>query len=385
MPAPIDYTVQRPDIMGAIGAYEAGRDRNRQVVAQGKQDMFAQYLPGALKGDQQAVQGAQQNANPEQQMQLRNALAQMEDRQLQQNLQQQEKFSRLAQWADTPEKWMQATQMAEAEGMKGASQVPFEQRGAKLAGMLSVKDQLENEWKRREFELKQRDTNSTIAARNATSQRGSFGGGVGGAPMGRPMASGVQSKEDEDIADIQSVQSINTQIEQVIGELGSGDLSLGPINNLISRGQNLSGLSTPGSRNFATLEATLEKMRNDSLRLNKGVQTEGDAVRAWNEITKYITDPKVVAKQLDRVRNLNAIAAKQRLQRINIRRARNRYEPINPADIGYGGGLQPQAQPSPTAPQDGVSMPVISTQSEFDDLPSGTVYMEEDGQRYTKP
>lgn len=194
MPAPFDYNIQRPDIMGAIGAYEAGRDRNRQVTQQNKQDMFAQYLPGALKGDQQALQGAQQNATPEQQMQLQNALAQMEDRQLQQTLQQQEKFARLAQWADTPEKWAQATRMAEAEGLKGATQVPFEQRGAKLAGMLSVKDQLDQEWKRREFELRQRDTNSAIAARNAASSRA-------GAPnidpnSGRRLApAGIQGRD----------------------------------------------------------------------------------------------------------------------------------------------------------------------------------------------
>lgn len=171
MPAPFDYNVQRPDIMGAIGAYEAGRDRNRQMMQQNKQDMFAQYLPGALKGDQQALQGAQQNATPEQQMQLQNALAQMEDRQLQQTLQQQEKFARLAQWADTPEKWAQATQMAEAEGLKGASAIPFEQRGAKLAGMLSVKDQLDQEWKRREFQLQERNVNSQIGSRNAADAR----------------------------------------------------------------------------------------------------------------------------------------------------------------------------------------------------------------------
>ncbi len=167
--------------MGAIGAYEAGRDRNRQVMQQNKQDMFAQYLPGALKGDQQALAGAQQNATPEQQMQLQNALAQMEDRQLQQTLQQQEKFSRLAQWADTPEKWAQATQMAEAEGLKGASQVPFEQRGAKLAGMLSVKEQLDQEWKRREFQLQERNVNSQIGARNAAAATAR-----GSAPPGAP-------------------------------------------------------------------------------------------------------------------------------------------------------------------------------------------------------
>jgi hypothetical protein len=237
--------------------------------------------------------------------------------------------------------------MAEAEGVKGASQVPFEQRGAKLAGMLSVKDQLDQEWKRREFQLQERNVNSQIGSRNAmTSARTSAG--AAGRPMGRPMSAGVQSKEDEDIADVQSIQSVNTQIDQILGDLESGSLELGPINNLVSRGQNLAGLSTPGSRNFAILEATLEKLRNDSLRLNKGVQTEGDAVRAWNEITKYVTDPKVVAEQLARVRELNGIAERQRLQRINVRRSRNGYDAFNPAEIGLGGGMQVQP-PAPAA------------------------------------
>lgn len=178
MPAPFDYSVQRPDIMGAIGAYEAGRDRNRQVMQQGKQDMFAQYLPGALKGDQEAQGQAMANATPEQTMQLTRALAEMDDLKLQQTKAQQDKFASLAQWADTPEKWMQATQMAEADGMKGASQVPFEQRGAKLAGMLTVKEQLDQEWKRREFALQERNVNSQIGERNGARQGGSGLGGM---------------------------------------------------------------------------------------------------------------------------------------------------------------------------------------------------------------
>ena len=183
-------------------------------------------------------------------------------------------------------------------------------------------------------------------------------GGVGGTPgrTGRPMSPSVQSKEDEDIGDIQSVQSINTQIDQILTKLDpkTGDLALGPINNLISQGQNLAGLSTPGSRDFAVLEATLEKMRNDSLRLNKGVQTEGDAIRAWNEITKYMTDPAVVTEQLKRVRVLNAQAAQQRLQRINIRRSRNGYGSFDPAEIGYGRGVQAQTAPPPASQAGGV-------------------------------
>jgi len=70
MPAPFDYNVQRPDIMGAIGAYEAGRDRNRQMMQQNKQDMFAQYLPAALKGGQADIDQASRYATPDQQIQL---------------------------------------------------------------------------------------------------------------------------------------------------------------------------------------------------------------------------------------------------------------------------------------------------------------------------
>jgi len=189
---------------------------------------------------------------------------------------------------------------------------------------------------------------SSARAADALANFRTAGGGMrGGGMTGRPMSAGVQGKEDEDIGDIQSIQSVNTQIDNVLGNLKSGDLELGPFANLGSRALNFAGTSTAGSRNFAEFEATLEKMRNDSLRLNKGVQTEGDAVRAWNEITKYITDPGVVRKQLERVKELNALAAQQRLQRINIRRARNGYGEFDPAEIGYGGGTQPVGEAAP--------------------------------------
>jgi hypothetical protein len=145
------------------------------MMQQNKQDMFSQYLPGALDGNKEATQMAQQNATPEQAMQLKQALMQMEDRQLQQTKAQQDKFASRAQWASTPEKWAQVTQMSEAEGLQGASQIPFERRGAIIAEMLSVKEQLDQEWKRREFQLQERNVNSQIGARNAA---GSGGSGV---------------------------------------------------------------------------------------------------------------------------------------------------------------------------------------------------------------
>lgn len=351
MPAPFDYTVQRPDIMGAIGAYEAGRDRNRQMVQQNKQDMFAQYLPQALKGDQTAIDQASQFATPDQQIQL----SKIGPERMRQALEQGQAIAEII--GSVPD--------GDAQGFEAAKQraaamgIPMDaMAGLTIADLPRLKQQSGQTLKELQIaaarigikatEANIRQSDAAVRASDALANFRTSGGAGGGRPGGRPMSSGVQSKEDEDIADIQSIQSVNTQIDQVLGDIESGSLELGPINNLLSRGQNLAGLSTPGSRNFAVLEATLEKLRNDSLRLNKGVQTEGDAVRAWNEITKYITDPKVVAEQLTRVKNLNAIASRQRLQRLNIRRQRNGYDAFNPAELEMGGGLQAVAPPQQT-------------------------------------
>lgn len=184
MPQPYDYSTVQVNPDNYFESVRQGRAEQAQQEAATRQTALQKYMPGALQGDAEAQQQAFANATPDQAVQLKQALMKMEDRDLQKNLQQQDKFARLAQWADTPEKWAQATQMAESEGLKGAAAIPFEQRGAKLAGMMSVKEQLEEEWKRRDFELKTRETNASIAAKNAAAdasrRRATSPGGVGG-------------------------------------------------------------------------------------------------------------------------------------------------------------------------------------------------------------
>ncbi len=170
----------------------------------------------------------------------------------------------------------------------------------------------------------------------------------------RPVPAGVQSAEDDDIGAVQTTQSINTQLDTILEQLkpdasGARALDLGPVNNLVAGAQNFAGMSTPSSRNLAAFQSTLEKIRNDSLRLNKGVQTEGDAIRAWNEVTKNINDPAVVETQLGRIKALNERAAAQRLQTIAIRRERNKMDPFDPAQIALPGAV-PAAPPAPPPP-----------------------------------
>jgi hypothetical protein len=93
--------------------------------------------------------------------------------------------------------------------------------------------------------------------------------------------------------------------------------------------KNATGLSNQASRNYASFQAALEKLRNDSLRLNRGVQTEGDAVRAWNELVKNINDPKVVKQRLEEIIRNNKVAAEYRRNVIQQRRADNGLEPLD--------------------------------------------------------
>lgn len=106
-------------------------------------------------------------------------------------------------------------------------------------------------------------------------------------------------------------------------QIESGELDLGPVKNLMYRARNASNESTPQSRAYSSFESGLEKLRNDSLRLNAGVQTDGDAQRAWNELMSNINDTELVKKRLAEIRQINARGAE--LQREKMRQIEQNY------------------------------------------------------------
>lgn len=129
--------------------------------------------------------------------------------------------------------------------------------------------------------------------------------------------------QQEELDAIGTASTINADMAALEKQIDNGELKLGPLDNLASRGKNFMGVSDQASRNFASLQATLEKMRNDSLRLNKGVQTEGDAQRAWNELVTNINDPKVLKKRLGEIQKINERAVG--LRRMNIDHIRTNF------------------------------------------------------------
>ncbi len=161
----------------------------------------------------------------------------------------------------------------------------------------------------------------------------------------KPMPATALRMQQEELDAIGAVGSINADLAAIQQQVESGKLKLGPIENLASKGKNTLGLSTENSRNFASFKATLEKQRNESLRLNKGVQTEGDSVRAWNELMENINDPDVVKQRLTEIQKLNERAAGIRKMNVDVIRQNYGKEPMEtggysqqPAAIGQGSG-----------------------------------------------
>ena len=110
------------------------------------------------------------------------------------------------------------------------------------------------------------------------------------------------------------------------------------MSNLINAGRNAAGISSEQSRNFASFKSTLERLRNESLRLNTGVQTDGDAQRAWNELFQNINDTGLVQQRLAEIQGINKRGAE--LQKLRADSVRANYG-LPPADAS-----QYEAQPA---------------------------------------
>ena len=152
--------------------------------------------------------------------------------------------------------------------------------------------------------------------------------------------------QQEELDAIGTSSSINADLGAMAQQIESGKLKLGMVDNLAAKAKNFVGASDESSRNLATFQATLEKLRNDSLRLNKGVQTEGDAQRAWNEMLTNINDPKLVKQRLSEIQKINERAANLRGMNVETIRSNFGVEPIDttprknlPAAVGGGSNV----------------------------------------------
>lgn len=121
----------------------------------------------------------------------------------------------------------------------------------------------------------------------------------------KPVPPTVIKSYNADRESIGQVNTINSELSRYSDQITAGKLDLGVMSNTVDAALNLSGRSTENSRNYASFRAGLERLRNDSLRLNTGVQTDGDADRAWKELIANINDRDVVNQRLKEIQRIN--------------------------------------------------------------------------------
>lgn len=170
--------------------------------------------------------------------------------------------------------------------------------------------------------------------------------------QGRPLPTAALKLQQEELDAIGTASTIASDLGEIKRQVDTKELQLGPGKNLANSALNMAGMSTKGSQKFASFKATLEKLRNDSLRLNKGVQTEGDAVRAWNEILTNINDQDLVSNRLEEVIKINERAKNLRTMNVDTIRANYGHDPLDlsgynnlPTALGKtkpGGAMPPQ-------------------------------------------
>jgi len=174
----------------------------------------------------------------------------------------------------------------------------------------------------------------------------------------KPLPAAALRIQDEAIEQMMPMGGLNNRIDRLLQDLGpTGNLRLGPVLNQTNRALNATGISTPQSRAYEELKTNLEQFRNGILMLHKGVQTEGDAQRAMNQIVGNINDPKVVSQALTRLRELNDEASRLQTTRINTVRREYGAAPMDfapiigntgrlPAPGVIGGGNRSQSTPA---------------------------------------
>ena len=126
-----------------------------------------------------------------------------------------------------------------------------------------------------------------------------------------------------------SVNSITADLAGILKDLDTGRLVLGPRRNLENELKNKFGNSTPESIKYSSFLNTMEKMRNDVVRLNTGTQTEGDSQRAMNELMGSLGDTKNVRNRIGELIRLSNRAGDQHETAINTMRKEYGAEPMD--------------------------------------------------------
>jgi len=132
----------------------------------------------------------------------------------------------------------------------------------------------------------------------------------------------LQKAEEDDIFALETSKNINKDVDKFDQLITDKKLEFGVIDTLGDFTLGLIGRQGEEEINSSKFKSFISKLRNDSLRLNKGVQTEGDAQRVMDELFDAFdsNNEKVIQEKLREIKIINERAIELRKRQIKNRR-----------------------------------------------------------------
>jgi len=188
----------------------------------------------------------------------------------------------------------------------------------------------------------------------------------------KPLPSYLAKDEEADYGTATAATNLASDANNFINRIKSGDIKFGLKDRASIRARQIVGSNDPDVLAREDYDKFLKVLTNESLRLNKGTQTEGDAVRAAKELESS-ESPQAAA------------AAMRRLVEINVRRTQNAADDV----------LRRRKNANFPEPERAIEVPKFDVQiidnADYQrflrnpKFPSGTVFVDPEGQRRTKP
>ena len=192
------------------------------------------------------------------------------------------------------------------------------------------------------------------------------------AARNKPLPSYLAKEEETDYGTATAATNLASDANNFINRIKSGEIKFGLKDRATIRARQLVGSQDPDVIAREDYDKFLKVLTNESLRLNKGTQTEGDAVRAAKELESS-ESPAAAA------------AAMKRLVEINVRRTQNASDEV----------LRRRKNANFPEPVRPIEVPKFDVQiidnADYQrflrnpKFPSGTAFIDPEGQRRTKP
>ncbi len=150
-------------------------------------------------------------------------------------------------------------------------------------------------------------------------------------PDTKPLPTGLQKSESDDIDAIISMQNINKDANKFFNYIEQGKLEFGVLDSIDDAWKGFIGEQGQEERYSSSFRTFIQKLANDSLKLAKGVQTEGDAQRVRKELLDAYDEnnTRLIRDRLLEIQQINQRTIELRKIQIKNRRSSQNAKPFD--------------------------------------------------------